>query len=125
MGGSYLTMFSKGGFIFGIINIIGNFGTVFVDQVRSSWESVILATPLSSLTTPLILRSTVQNQGTPCMHPLVCLLCIHAALMLLHSLHLLIPSAAPLEIQDQSMDLCCCCMHAMVRARILIPCLNS
>ena len=23
MGGSYLTMFSKGGFIFGIINIIG------------------------------------------------------------------------------------------------------
>ena len=35
MGGSYLTMFSKGGFIFGIINIIGNFGTVFVDQVRA------------------------------------------------------------------------------------------
>ena len=34
-GGSYLTMFSKGGFIFGIINIIGNFGTVFVDQVGS------------------------------------------------------------------------------------------
>ncbi len=34
MGGSYLTMFSKGGFIFGIINIIGNFGTVFVDQAR-------------------------------------------------------------------------------------------
>ena len=29
-----LTMFSKGGFVFGIINIIGNFGTVFVDQVR-------------------------------------------------------------------------------------------
>jgi Na+/proline symporter len=34
-GGSYLTMLSKGGFIFGIINIIGNFGTVFVDQVRA------------------------------------------------------------------------------------------
>ena len=32
--GSYLTMLSQGGFIFGIINIIGNFGTVFVDQVR-------------------------------------------------------------------------------------------
>jgi hypothetical protein len=31
-GGSYLTMFSKGGLIFGVINIIGNFGTVFVDQ---------------------------------------------------------------------------------------------
>ena len=26
-GGSYLTMLSKGGFVFGIINIIGNFGT--------------------------------------------------------------------------------------------------
>ena len=32
-GGSYITMFSKGGFVFGIINIIGNFGTVFCDQV--------------------------------------------------------------------------------------------
>ena len=31
-GGSFLTMFSQGGLIFGIINIIGNFGTVFVDQ---------------------------------------------------------------------------------------------
>ena len=29
-GGSFLTMFSQGGLIFGIINIIGNFGTVFV-----------------------------------------------------------------------------------------------
>ena len=33
-GGSYLTMLSKGGFVFGIINIIGNFGTVYNDQVR-------------------------------------------------------------------------------------------
>ena len=33
MGGSYLTMFSKGGLIFGVINVIGNFGTVFNDQV--------------------------------------------------------------------------------------------
>ena len=32
-GGSYLTMLSKGGFVFGIINIIGNFGTVYNDQV--------------------------------------------------------------------------------------------
>lgn len=34
-GGSYLTMLSKGGFVFGIINIIGNFGTVYNDQVRT------------------------------------------------------------------------------------------
>jgi Na+/proline symporter len=33
--GSFLTMLSSGGFIFGIINIIGNFGTVFVDNVSS------------------------------------------------------------------------------------------
>eukprot|EP00891_Asterochloris_glomerata_P004751 jgi/Astpho2/4751/Aster-00301 len=43
MGGSYLTMFSKGGFIFGIINIIGNFGTVFCDQAY--WQSAIAARP--------------------------------------------------------------------------------
>lgn len=32
-GGSYLTMLSTGGLVFGIINIVGNFGTVFVDNV--------------------------------------------------------------------------------------------
>ena len=42
-GGSYLTMLSKGGTMFGIINIVGNFGTVFVDQ--SYWQSAIAARP--------------------------------------------------------------------------------
>ena len=32
MDGSYLTFFSSNGLTFGIINIIGNFGTVFCDQ---------------------------------------------------------------------------------------------
>ena len=45
-GGSYLTMISKGGIIFGIINIVGNFGTVFVDQ--SYWQSAIAARPASA-----------------------------------------------------------------------------
>jgi len=45
-GGSYLTMLSEGGVIFGIINIVGNFGTVFVDQ--SYWQSAIAAKPSSS-----------------------------------------------------------------------------
>lgn len=45
-GGSYLTMLSREGFIFGIINIVGNFGTVFVDQ--SYWQSAIAAKPQSS-----------------------------------------------------------------------------
>ncbi|GLC42949.1 hypothetical protein PLESTF_001942000 [Pleodorina starrii] len=43
MGGSYMTMFSKSGIVFGIINIIGNFGTVFVDQ--SYWQGAIAAKP--------------------------------------------------------------------------------
>ncbi|KAM3409420.1 hypothetical protein ACQJBY_002002 [Aegilops geniculata] len=34
--GSYLTMLSSGGLVFGIINIVGNFGTVFVDNVSSA-----------------------------------------------------------------------------------------
>jgi len=44
--GSYLTMVSAGGLKFGIINIVGNFGTVFVDQ--SYWQSAIAAKPAST-----------------------------------------------------------------------------
>jgi len=44
--GSYLTMLSLGGIKFGIINIVGNFGTVFVDQ--SYWQSAIAAKPASA-----------------------------------------------------------------------------
>jgi len=44
--GSYLTMISTQGLMFGIINIIGNFGTVFVDQ--SYWQSAIAARPESA-----------------------------------------------------------------------------
>jgi len=45
-GNSYLTMISADGLMFGIINIIGNFGTVFVDQ--SYWQSAIAAKPSSA-----------------------------------------------------------------------------
>lgn len=41
--GSYLTMWSVNGLVFGIINVIGNFGTVFVDQ--SYWQGAIGAKP--------------------------------------------------------------------------------
>jgi len=44
--GSYLTMISGDGLMFGIINIVGNFGTVFVDQ--SYWQSAIAARPESA-----------------------------------------------------------------------------
>lgn len=44
--GSYLTMISGGGLMFGIINIIGNFGTVFVDQCY--WQAAIAARPESA-----------------------------------------------------------------------------
>merc|ERR1719261_2215201 len=39
-------MVSGGGLMFGIINIIGNFGTVFVDQAY--WQSGIAAKPTSA-----------------------------------------------------------------------------
>ena len=45
--GAYLTMASVGGLIFGIINIVGNFGTVFVDQAY--WQRAIAARPKSTV----------------------------------------------------------------------------
>ncbi|KAI3980425.1 hypothetical protein MKX01_038597 [Papaver californicum] len=44
--GSYATMLSSGGLVFGIINIVGNFGTVFVDN--GYWVSAIAARPSST-----------------------------------------------------------------------------
>lgn len=44
--GTYLTMLSSGGLVFGIINIVENFGTVFVDN--GYWVSAIAARPSST-----------------------------------------------------------------------------
>ncbi|CAA0842034.1 Urea-proton symporter DUR3 [Striga hermonthica] len=44
--GSYATVLSSGGLVFGIINIVGNFGTVFVDN--GYWVSAIAARPSST-----------------------------------------------------------------------------
>ncbi|KZT18743.1 urea transporter [Neolentinus lepideus HHB14362 ss-1] len=41
--GSYLTMRSKNGLIFGVINVIGNFATVFQDQAY--WQRAIASKP--------------------------------------------------------------------------------
>ncbi|MDE2588431.1 MAG: sodium:solute symporter family protein, partial [Patescibacteria group bacterium] len=43
--GSYLTMASNGALLFGIINIVGNFGAVFVNQAY--WQRAIAAKPKS------------------------------------------------------------------------------
>ena len=43
--GSFLTIASAGALVFGVINIVGNFGTVFVDQ--SYWQRAIAARPRS------------------------------------------------------------------------------
>ncbi|KIP04085.1 hypothetical protein PHLGIDRAFT_31522 [Phlebiopsis gigantea 11061_1 CR5-6] len=43
--GSYLTMRSKNGLIFGVINVIGNFATVFQDQAY--WQRAIASRPAS------------------------------------------------------------------------------
>jgi hypothetical protein len=42
-GGEYLTMSSSGGLIFGAINVVGNLGTVFVDQAY--WQRAVAARP--------------------------------------------------------------------------------
>ncbi|CAE8730794.1 unnamed protein product, partial [Polarella glacialis] len=44
---SFLTMGSPSGLLFGITNIAGNFGTVFVDQ--SYWQSAVAANPKSAV----------------------------------------------------------------------------
>ncbi|KAJ3335703.1 hypothetical protein HDU83_009947, partial [Entophlyctis luteolus] len=46
-GGSFLTLSSTQALIFGIINIVGNFGTVFVDQAY--FQRAIAASPTSAL----------------------------------------------------------------------------
>ncbi|KAG8884150.1 hypothetical protein FRB97_005133 [Tulasnella sp. 331] len=46
-GGSYLTMRSTGGIIFGVINLVGNFATVFLDQAY--WQRSIASQPASSV----------------------------------------------------------------------------
>lgn len=45
--GSYLTMRSKSGLIFGVLNIVGNFGTVFNDQAY--WQRAIASHPSTSV----------------------------------------------------------------------------
>jgi SSS family transporter len=45
--GAYLTMASSGALIFGIINIVGNFGTVFVDQAY--WQKAIAGRPRAAV----------------------------------------------------------------------------
>ncbi|CDZ98323.1 urea transporter [Phaffia rhodozyma] len=46
-GGSYVTMRSTGGIIFGVLNIVGNFGTVFNDQAY--WQRAIASTPQTAV----------------------------------------------------------------------------
>ena len=51
-GGQYATMASDGGIIFGVINIVGNFGTVFVDNAY--WQRAIAAHPRYAVKSYLI-----------------------------------------------------------------------
>ncbi|KAL7422163.1 hypothetical protein Q5752_002808 [Cryptotrichosporon argae] len=46
-GGSYLTMRSKSGLIFGVLNIVGNFATVFNDQAY--WQRAVASNPRTSV----------------------------------------------------------------------------
>lgn len=51
-GGSYLTFRSKNGLIFGVINLIGNFATVFQDQAY--WQRAIASRPSTTVKAYLI-----------------------------------------------------------------------
>ncbi|KAK3821899.1 MAG: urea active transporter [Benniella sp.] len=51
-GGSYLTMASSQGLMFGIINLCSNFGTVFIDNAY--WQRAIAASPHSTVKAYLI-----------------------------------------------------------------------
>ena len=44
---NYMTFYSTGGLVFGIVNIVGNFGTVFCDQAY--WQSSVAAKPLQGV----------------------------------------------------------------------------
>ena len=55
--GSYLTFFSPGGLIFGIVNIVGNFGTVFCDQAY--WQSSVAAKPLQVLFISVVISTII------------------------------------------------------------------
>ncbi|CAL5219522.1 g1369 [Coccomyxa viridis] len=47
MNGSALTMFSSSGLVFGVLQVVSAFGTVFVDQAY--WQSAIAARPSASV----------------------------------------------------------------------------
>lgn len=51
-GGSYLTLRSLNGLIFGVINLIGNFATVFQDQAY--WQRAIASRPSTTVKAYLI-----------------------------------------------------------------------
>ncbi|KAG1895432.1 urea transporter [Suillus fuscotomentosus] len=51
-GGSYLTLRSKNGLIFGVINLVGNFATVFEDQAY--WQRAIASRPSTTVKAYLI-----------------------------------------------------------------------
>ncbi|KAG6861168.1 hypothetical protein C0995_002975, partial [Termitomyces sp. Mi166 len=53
-GSLYLTMHSRNGLIFGVINIIGNFATVFNDQAY--WQRTIASQPASCIKAYLLNR---------------------------------------------------------------------
>ena len=45
----FFSIFFAGGLVFGIVNIVGNFGTVFCDQAY--WQSSVAAKPLQVIPT--------------------------------------------------------------------------
>jgi urea-proton symporter len=64
--GSYITMRSKNGLIFGVINIIGNFATVFQDQAY--WQRAIASRPASTVKAYLLGGLAWSGHLSHCRH---------------------------------------------------------
>lgn len=82
--GSYLTMRSKDGLIFGVINIIGNFATVFQDQAY--WQRAIASRPETTVKAYLVGGLAWY---IPCYHIMNGLtLSLHVSIQVCHPVHI-------------------------------------
>ncbi|CAL5441017.1 unnamed protein product [Camellia sinensis] len=102
--GSYLTMLSSGGLIFGIINIVGNFGTVLVDN--GYWVSAIAARPssthkgylLGALALDLPITASEASHGLVPPATAIALMGKGGSILLLTMLFMAVTSASSLEL---------------------------
>ncbi|KAL8279184.1 hypothetical protein RQP46_008440 [Phenoliferia psychrophenolica] len=99
-GGSYLTMRSKSGLIFGVINVVGNFATVYNDQAywQRAIATVVLTKDPSFPGFPNHLTAGQVGAGLPAPAAAAALLGKGGAAIMLVLLFLAVTSAASAEL---------------------------